>query len=87
MEEYTNEKEAEDKVEELKMSLCTKLGREKWLKFCPLIKAECEPKCVCFYGPMIVELKYSGNTPNKYRVAGPHCDNAMFTEKEIYYNG
>lgn len=77
---FNTEKEAQDKVAALNKN------RSMFLKFCPLIKDQCNEDCVCYVPSRYFELNLSNST-YQYQVYEPHCGNAMFTEKEIYYNG
>jgi hypothetical protein len=83
---FDNEEDAVRKVASLNNY------KDNYLKYCPLIKDKCRTDCECWvparYDP--VNKKYntfSKGDDYQYRVYLPHCGNAMFTEKEIYYNG
>ncbi len=57
-----------------------------YLEFCPLIKDRCNSECVCFEISRFTERRIY-EQDNEYTITNPHCGNAMFTEKELYYNG
>ena len=63
-----------------------------YLRFCPLIKDRCNPGCICFEKAKFTTRENSRWDPDRQKydtvfiVYDPYCGNAMFTEKEIYYN-
>ncbi len=57
-----------------------------YLKFCPLIKDKCNPECVCFEISRFAVRRIYGKD-DEYTITIPRCDNAMFLETEIYFNG
>ena len=55
-------------------------NKNRPIAFCPLRGNTCLTNCVCYEN---ASVQPPGGASDKWRVYGPHCNNAMFFEHEI----
>ena len=57
------------------------LGRvgSKSLGFCPVIKDECNPRCICFTNAAVRRYSMRYGSPDIYRIVKAYCSNPMLS--------